>query len=208
MAFAKLFDFWQLELQGQVSSSMRANGLVYSLWSLLPSFCNYPLDTAENFKELEKALCSALQEEPDTRGIVCSSLQILIQQNKRIMEQKNEMPDLEEGTARQRAVSHYTPQVAADNLNALRSSAREFLNVLSGVFLQSTKDDGGSLQVLILSQLRILLHLSWSPGKQILFLSFFLTIYRDITCVCVCTYLFIYLSTFASEPRKWDKVFT
>lgn len=130
---------------------MRANGLVYSLWSLLPSFCNYPLDTAENFKDLEKALCSALQEEADSRGIVCSSLQILIQQNKRIMEQKNEMPDLEEGTARQRAVSHYTPQVAADNLNALRSSAREFLNVLSGVFLQSTKDDGGSLQVLILS---------------------------------------------------------
>lgn len=136
----------KLELQGQVSSSMRANGLVYSLWSLLPSFCNYPLDTTENFKDLEKALCSALQEEPDTRGIVCSSLQILIQQNKRIMEQKNEMPDLEEGTARQRAVSHYTPQVAADNLNVLRSSAREFLNVLSGVFLQSTKDDGGSLQ--------------------------------------------------------------
>lgn len=144
---------------------MRANGLVYSLWSLLPSFCNYPLDTTENFKDLEKALCSALQEEPDTHGIVCSSLQILIQQNKRIMEQKNEMPNLEEGTARQRAVSHYTPQVAADNLNVLRLSAREFLNVLSGVFLQSTKDDGGSLQVLILSQLHILLHLSWSPGE-------------------------------------------
>ena len=142
------FDFWQLELQGRVSSSRRANGLVYSLWSLLPSFCNYPLDTAESFKDLEKALCSALHEEPDTRGIICSSLQILIQQNKRILGEKSEMPDLEDGTAGQRAVSRYTPQVASDNLSALRSSARELLNVLSGVFLQSTKDDGGSLQVL------------------------------------------------------------
>uniref|UniRef100_A0A2N9GW92 Uncharacterized protein n=1 Tax=Fagus sylvatica TaxID=28930 RepID=A0A2N9GW92_FAGSY len=122
------------------------NGLVYSLWSLLPSFCNYPLDTAESFKDLEKALCSALHEEPDTRGIICSSLQILIQQNKRILGEKSEMPDLEDGTAGQRAVSRYTPQVASDNLSALRSSARELLNVLSGVFLQSTKDDGGSLQ--------------------------------------------------------------
>lgn len=136
----------KLELQGRVSSSRRANGLVYSLWSLLPSFCNYPLDTAESFKDLEKALCSALHEEPDTRGIICSSLQILIQQNKRILGEKSEMPDLEDGTAGQRAVSRYTPQVASDNLSALRSSARELLNVLSGVFLQSTKDDGGSLQ--------------------------------------------------------------
>ena len=75
-------------LEGQVYSSRSADALVYSLWSLLPSFCNYPLDTAESFKDLEGALCSALRDEHDIRGIICSSLQNLIQQNKKILEEK------------------------------------------------------------------------------------------------------------------------
>jgi ribosomal RNA-processing protein 12 len=103
---------------------------------------------AESFKDLEKALCSALHEEPDTRGVICSSLQILIQQNKKILEEKGEMPDTEEGIARQRAVARYTPQVAAVNMSVLKSSARVLLNVLLGVLVQSKADDGGSLQVL------------------------------------------------------------
>ncbi|KAJ0953494.1 hypothetical protein HanRHA438_Chr00c70g0862321 [Helianthus annuus] len=36
----------------------------YSLWSLLPSFCNYPVDTAESFKDLEKVLCHTLAKKP------------------------------------------------------------------------------------------------------------------------------------------------
>ncbi|XP_062143407.1 uncharacterized protein LOC133851110 isoform X1 [Alnus glutinosa] len=136
----------KLELQGRAISSRTADAFVYSLWSLLPSFCNYPFDMAESFKDLKKALCSALHEEPDTRGVICSSLQILIQQNKKILEEKSEMPDTEEGIARQRAVARYTPQVAAKNMSVLKSSAHELLNVLSGVLLQSKTDDGGSLQ--------------------------------------------------------------
>lgn len=148
LKFTKYSHFWQLELQGRVFSSRSANALVYSLWSLLPSFCNYPLDTADSFKHLKKALWDALNEEPDTHGIICTSLQILIQQNKKISEEKSEMPNIEEGMARQRALAHYTPQIAADNLHALKSSAREALTILSNVLMQSTKDNGGSLQVL------------------------------------------------------------
>ena len=140
----------QLELQGRVNSSRSVDGLVYSLWSLLTSFCNYPLDTAESLKDLEQDLCSALQEEDLYRGIICSSLQILVQQNKKILENKVDASDLDDsevGTARQRVLAYYTPQVAEDNLNALKKSARGFLRVLSTVFLKSGKDDGGSLQV-------------------------------------------------------------
>lgn len=141
--------FLQLELEGLIFSSRSTDALVYSLWSLLPSFCNYPLDTTESFKDLEKALCSALRDVPDVRGIICSSLQILIHQNKRILEGKNDPSDLLLSIPRQRAMAHYTSQVADDNLRVLRSSARELLSMLSGIFLQSTKDDGGCLQVLI-----------------------------------------------------------
>lgn len=130
------------------------DALVYSLWSLLPSFCNYPLDTVASFKNLEKALCSAIQEESDVRGTICSGLQILIRQNKKILEDKDdpydlsEMSDSEVTTARERLMAYYTPQVATDNLSAIRSCAHELLSVLSTVFLKSRKDDGGCLQVL------------------------------------------------------------
>lgn len=114
----------------------------------MPSFCDYPLDTAESFKDLEKALCSALRDEPDVRGIICSSLQILMHQNKRILEEENDMSGADVSIPRQRAVAHYTSQVAADNMTVLRACGRELLSILSGIFLQSTKDDGGCLQVL------------------------------------------------------------
>lgn len=138
-----------LEQQGRVYASRSLDSLVYSLWSLLPSFCNYPLDTAESFKDLQKDLCNALREEPDIRGIICSSLQILIQQNKKICESNNDTSDLDDsevGIARQRVMAYYTPQVAKANLGALTESARELLTVLSTVFLKSGKDDGGSMQ--------------------------------------------------------------
>lgn len=117
------------------------------MWSLLPSFCNFPSDTAESFNDLKQALCNALRDEPEIRGIICLSLQILVQQNKNIVEEVNDLSDSEVGTAKQRAMANYTPQVMTDNLSVLKSSAREILTVLSGVFLNSTKDDGGCLQV-------------------------------------------------------------
>lgn len=126
------------------------DGLVYSLWSLLPSFCNYPVDTADSYKRLEKVLCNALQEEPDIRGILCSSLQKLVHQNKKALEGKDTYVS-ETSVAEQRAMDRYTTQVAQNNLDALKASARELLSVLSAVFLKSMTDDGGCLQVLFSS---------------------------------------------------------
>lgn len=136
----------KFELEGRVFSSRSADALDYSLWSLLPSFCNYPVDTAESFMDLAGVLCSALHEENDIRGIICSSLQNLIQQNKKTLEGKNDLSNVVISTASQRAMAHYTTKVATDNLNVLKSSARELLSILSRIFLESAKDEGGSLQ--------------------------------------------------------------
>lgn len=134
---------------GQKTSVMIIDRQLYALWSLLPSFCNYPLDTAESFKDLEKALCLSLREEPNHRGLICSSLQILIEQNKRVLDGENETSGKEVSLCEQRAISRYTSEVAASNLDVLKSSARDFLSRLSGVFIKSSKDDGGALQVLL-----------------------------------------------------------
>ncbi|KAL8239996.1 hypothetical protein R6Q59_016563 [Mikania micrantha] len=133
------------EQEGRIHSARSVDGLVYSLWSLLPSFCNYPLDTAESFKDLETMLCRSLREESDFRGIICSSLHILIQQNKRIIEGEIDSSD-KINISQQQAVPLYTSEVAACNLDVLRSSASAILSTLSGTFMKSAKDDGGSLQ--------------------------------------------------------------
>lgn len=139
--------FTQLKQEGKLQSARSVDGIVYSLWSLLPSFCNYPVDTAASFKGLEKALCTALKEEHDFHGIVCSSLQILIKQNKRILEGEGNTFDTEMSSAEQKAMSFYTENVAQSNLNTLQSSAKELLHVLAGVYFKSSKDTAGSLQV-------------------------------------------------------------
>lgn len=133
-------------MKGLVHSSRSADALVYSLWSLLPSFCNYAADTAESFKDLKNALCIALRDEPDVCGVICSSLQLLIKQNNMVLE-GNSSTTTEVDLPLEKAVSRYTSMVAEDNLSELRSSAPKFLSVLSEVFLRTAKDDGGCLQV-------------------------------------------------------------
>ncbi|KAK7388294.1 hypothetical protein VNO78_23108 [Psophocarpus tetragonolobus] len=134
----------KFEKQGLMVSSRNADALAYSLWSLLPSFCNYPSDTAKSFVHLEKHLRSKLKEEPDIRGIVCTSLQLLIQQNK-IVDSK-EKGYIGEDMDKKQVQVHYSQQIASDNLHVLKSSANNWLKDLSEVFLKSTKDDGGCLQ--------------------------------------------------------------
>ncbi|XP_042499483.1 RRP12-like protein [Macadamia integrifolia] len=135
-----------LEQEGRIVSARIAEGLARKLWSLLPAFCNYPLDNADSFKDLKIALCSALQDEPDARDIIYSGLQRLIEQNRRSLEENKDQSNDEIRIPEQRARAYYTPQVAADNLNILRSSAREFLLLLSRIFEESLNDSGGHLQ--------------------------------------------------------------
>ncbi|XP_021750210.1 RRP12-like protein [Chenopodium quinoa] len=135
----------KLKLEGQVQASRYADRIVYQVWTLLPSFCNYPLDTAESFKLLEEVLCNALYKEPELQGIICSSLQILIQQNKCILEGNNYVPINKLNAPTERAIGFYNQEVASANLGVLRSSARNFLLVLFSAFLNSTNDPGGSL---------------------------------------------------------------
>ncbi|KAI3950422.1 hypothetical protein MKW92_010667 [Papaver armeniacum] len=121
--------------EGRIQSLKEHRSAVYALWSLFPAFCNYPMDTANSFKDLKEALCRALPEEPDILGKICSGLQILIQQNKRMAEGNNDLPANELSIPEKRAMALYTQEVAKANLKALKSSAGEFLSVLSSIFL-------------------------------------------------------------------------
>ncbi|KAK4756858.1 hypothetical protein SAY87_006985 [Trapa incisa] len=102
---------WKLELEGHIYSSRNADTIIYSLWSLLPSFCNYAKDTAEVFEDLKTVLCNTMDEEPDLRVIICSSLQLLIEQNKKVLDGIDpSSPEL--SFSRKRAMSHVSLQHA------------------------------------------------------------------------------------------------
>ena len=80
-AYYGIFNFervlaCQLEREGFVVSSRNLEALVFSLWSLFPAFCNYPVDTASGFEGIQEVLCETLRREPDLRGVICSSLQV------------------------------------------------------------------------------------------------------------------------------------
>ncbi|QHN83601.1 hypothetical protein HN51_060040 [Arachis hypogaea] len=134
----------KLEKQGFKVSSRNADALAYTLWSLLPSFCNFPVDTAECFVNLQGHLCREIKEEPEVRGIICNSLQLLIQQNKNAVEANN--TDFNGQDIDKQSLVCYSQQVARDNLNVLKSSAKHLLVALADVFLKPSKDDGGCLQ--------------------------------------------------------------
>ncbi|GAU26881.1 hypothetical protein TSUD_02840, partial [Trifolium subterraneum] len=133
-----------IERVNENAQKLQKQGLMVSsrndLWSLLPSFCNYPSDTAKCFEDLEKHLRSKLKEEPDIRGIICTSLQLLIRQNKNIKD------DIGQDMANEHVLVNYSQQVATENLRELEIYAKDLLKVLSDVFLKSTKDEGGCLQ--------------------------------------------------------------
>ena len=76
-----------LEVEGRPIASCNTQPCVHALWSVLPSFCNYPTDTAQKFLDIAKKLCASLLKEPDLRGIIFSSLRILIHQNKKAQEE-------------------------------------------------------------------------------------------------------------------------
>ncbi|KAK6131765.1 LOW QUALITY PROTEIN: hypothetical protein DH2020_034461 [Rehmannia glutinosa] len=130
-----------LEQEGKMYSARSVDGIVYSLWSLLPSFCNYPVDTAESFKGLERALFTALQEEPEIRAY-----RFLFSRIREFWKESRTVRIREVGIPEERAIALYTAQVAGSNLTMLKSSARELLSVLTGVYFKSSKDTGGILQ--------------------------------------------------------------
>ncbi|MED6139817.1 hypothetical protein PIB30_087540 [Stylosanthes scabra] len=135
-----------LEEEGLMISSRNADALAYSLWSLLPLFCKYPVDTVECFVNLQEHLCRKIKDEPDIRGIICNSLQLLIQQNKNAVEANK--ADFNGQDMNKQGHVCYSQQVAKDNLNMLKSNASFLLLALSDVFLMPSKDEGSFMYVL------------------------------------------------------------
>jgi len=151
LGFVKVIEksITKLLKDDKLFSAKRAEGYVYSLWSLLPSCCNYPCDTSSNFRVLQSVLCDTLQNQPELRGIVCSSIQVLIKQNKEalLVSREEDILSVDELSKSEiRAKERYTKNLAEENLKAIRDYSSKLLDVLCSIFLTSSKDAIGLLQ--------------------------------------------------------------
>ncbi|KAJ4816277.1 RRP12-like protein [Rhynchospora pubera] len=141
--------------EGKLFSAKRAEGYVYSLWSLLPSCCNYPCDTGSSFMDLQNVLCEKLCNETNLRGIICRSLQTLIQQNRRIaseLQQEDDITDTEDehlSKSERRARQLYSKEVAEENLKVIKASSSKFFKVFHTLFLESSNEGSGCMQPVI-----------------------------------------------------------
>ncbi|XP_057858934.2 uncharacterized protein LOC131067795 isoform X2 [Cryptomeria japonica] len=149
----------KLFADGKLTASQKAEAYMHSLWDLLPSFCNYPMDTAESFVPLAHIMIDMLKKEPKLHSIITSSLQILIKQNKLVLMQDTDAKDGHEKLnfsnasevilAEERAKAHYTKKVASKNIKVIASFASELLSVLCKIFSLSSQDKHKELQATI-----------------------------------------------------------
>ncbi|KAL2650995.1 hypothetical protein R1flu_019123 [Riccia fluitans] len=150
--------------EGKPVAAKNCEACVESLWALLPSICNYPVDTATDFGRLAKTLGDALNKEAGLRGLICSALQTLILQNrmargdqlegKKELKAVEELSSLEFGSvldARARVRDFYTPDAASASLSAIAGYSRNFLPLLFNVFLAQPSEKRGDLQATIAS---------------------------------------------------------
>ncbi|BFI25857.1 ribosomal RNA-processing protein 12 [Marchantia polymorpha subsp. ruderalis] len=154
----------KLIADGKPVAAKNCEACVESIWALLPSVCNYPVDTATDFGRIAKTLGDALNKEAGLRGLICSALQTLILQNRMArgdqLEGKKELKAMEEfnssestsvSNARARVADCYTPDAASASLATIAGYSRNFLPLLFNQFLAQPSEKRGDLQATIAS---------------------------------------------------------
>ncbi|EFJ18450.1 hypothetical protein SELMODRAFT_178120 [Selaginella moellendorffii] len=132
-----------LQLAG--APAKNAEACAQALWALLPSFCNYPVDTKDSFQVIAKLLGESMRKYPDLRGVISSSIQTLIKQNKSICDANDGMDvDLD---AKEKAC--YSKDIASANLSAISAFSDKFLPLLFNIFCESPPEKRGELQAAI-----------------------------------------------------------
>lgn len=131
--------------------------LVQQIWSILPGYCDLPLDVSDAFDQtFAEMLANLLYQQPDLRLDVCRALKTLIVSNQAIAEiDDSEEEDLV-------LQSRITRETARKNLSLLGGYAGNMLAVLFNVYTQTLPQSRGP----ILQTINVFL--SITPPKEII----------------------------------------
>ncbi|XP_076363846.1 RRP12-like protein isoform X2 [Tachypleus tridentatus] len=122
----------ELEKSGRLVESKTYSVLQTQIWSLLPGFCTLPTDLTESFKGIAKILGLALNERPDLRLDVLTSLRLLILKNLEIEVNRNE----------------------------LARYAKNFLPIMLNLFTSELKDNEESIRLAVYETIKVYLQIS------------------------------------------------
>lgn len=134
--------FKKLEVDGN-TKSMEAKiyeTLFQQIWSLLPGYCDLPLDLIESFdQEFAELLATILYERPALRVDVCRALKVLVESSKAIFDiPKNE----EENLLHQSRISR---KEAQKYLEHLATFSGNMLAVLFNIYTQTLPQSRGPI---------------------------------------------------------------
>lgn len=113
--------------------------LVNQTWSILPGYCDLPLDLIEAFDQgFAEILANILYQQVELRLDVCRALRMLVDSNKAIASIEGEEDDLV-------LQSRVSQKQAAENLNHLGRFAANMLAVLFNVYTQTLPQSRGPI---------------------------------------------------------------
>ncbi|KAI4141680.1 MAG: hypothetical protein L6R39_005231, partial [Caloplaca ligustica] len=105
--------------------------IVQQTWSLLPGYCNLPLDLEKAFdQEFAELLSNLLYSQPELRADICRGLQTLVESNREVLA-------AEAGEKEIQFRSRVTKNTAQVNLDHLATFAGNMLAVLFNVYSQT-----------------------------------------------------------------------
>lgn len=111
--------------------------IVQQIWSILPGYCDLPLDLTESFDQgFAETLANLLYKQVDLRLDICRALKALVESNKAVAEIEDEEEDL----VLQSRVSRAS---AKKNLEYLSQFAGNMLAVLFNVYTQTLPQTRG-----------------------------------------------------------------
>lgn len=133
--FQKVLDHGQREKTMEIKVF---ETVVHQIWSILPGYCDLPLDLIEAFnKSFAEMLANLLYGQADLRTDICRALQHLVDSNKAIVETEGE-EDLV-------AQARISKQQAKQNLEHLAGFASNMLAVLFNVYSETLPQYRGTI---------------------------------------------------------------
>ncbi|KAJ4874056.1 ARM repeat superfamily protein [Raphanus sativus] len=115
----------------------------HELLKLLPAFCNYPIDVPQKFGSLVKLMVKFIKKKSFMHEAVAVSLQMLVNQNKRMPKPSTDVVDEENTNMSEDAKPevdsrfHYSKKASMKNMKTLASSSAELLQTLVHVLTAS-----------------------------------------------------------------------
>jgi ribosomal RNA-processing protein 12 len=129
--------------------------VVHQIWSILPGYCDLPLDLSQSFDQgFAEMLANLLYQQVDLRLDICRALKILVESNQAIASIQDEDDLLLQ--------SRVTKAQAAENLEYLGSLSGNLLAVLFNVYSQTLPQGRGPILLTINA------YLSITPAKELM----------------------------------------